>query len=354
MSNILSSNPHPRSSLIGFDWCHTKFHRYYSFVSKRRKTICQAADTRSFQTHTSKRHALFGLIACSMSLPLEDFSLKVADAAEMVISEPVIRVELTPDQSLYDANDPEIRRAASMIQSALNASTVEEEDTIWTEIISEFEGNGKPWSDDVVGRAFGNRGNCRSRQGRLEAALNDYNAAITKCPWSVDPVLNRGVALESLGRFEDAKRDYLAVLRVSPDDPGAWNNLGNACAGTNDFASAVKYYDKASRLAPKFAFALANKAVSLYQIGEEDVAIREMESLLRKYPDFADMRAALASALWIKGNQAAAEEAFQRVDDIRYKSVDWLKNERRWPPKLIQGIADYISINNLRVNPKPR
>jgi hypothetical protein len=37
-------------------------------------------------------------------------------------------------------------------------------------------------------------------QGRLSAALDDYAAAMARCPWSVDPVLNRGVALEALGR----------------------------------------------------------------------------------------------------------------------------------------------------------
>jgi tetratricopeptide (TPR) repeat protein len=58
---------------------------------------------------------------------------------------------------------------------------------------------------DVVGRAYGNRGNARSRQGKLQAALADYNTSIQLCPWSVDPVLNRGVALEALGRFEGAQ-----------------------------------------------------------------------------------------------------------------------------------------------------
>jgi hypothetical protein len=38
-------------------------------------------------------------------------------------------------------------------------------------------------------------------QGRLSAALDDYAAAMARCPWSVDPVLNRGVALEALGRW---------------------------------------------------------------------------------------------------------------------------------------------------------
>ena len=40
-------------------------------------------------------------------------------------------------------------------------------------------------------RALGNRGNARTRQGKLDAALGDFNAAIELCPWAVDPVLNR-------------------------------------------------------------------------------------------------------------------------------------------------------------------
>ena len=42
-----------------------------------------------------------------------------------------------------------------------------------------------------MGRAYGNRGNARSRQGKMDLALVDYNKAIAICPWSVDPVLNR-------------------------------------------------------------------------------------------------------------------------------------------------------------------
>lgn len=37
-------------------------------------------------------------------------------------------------------------------------------------------------------------------QGKLTQALSDYNASIKLCPWSVDPVINRGVLLEALGR----------------------------------------------------------------------------------------------------------------------------------------------------------
>ena len=42
-----------------------------------------------------------------------------------------------------------------------------------------------------LNRALGNRGNARTRQGRLQAAIGDFNTAIKLCPWAVDPVLNR-------------------------------------------------------------------------------------------------------------------------------------------------------------------
>ena len=105
------------------------------------------------------------------------------------------------------------------------------EEALWTELIDTYSGMKADWVPDVVGmrsfygtqsccasvlgsgewhcsgsqvsghvkhrmaepagRALGNRGNSRSRQGRLDEALADFNAAIALCPWAVDPVLNR-------------------------------------------------------------------------------------------------------------------------------------------------------------------
>ena len=128
------------------------------------------------------------------------------------------------------------------------------------QLIEQYGGLDAPWVPDVVGRAWGNRGNARSRQGKLEAALQDYNAAMQLCPWSVDPVLNRGVALEALGRFDEAIADYRAVLAAAPADPAPYNNLGNAYAGSGNYAAAVEYYGKAAAMAPEFSFAQVEQA----------------------------------------------------------------------------------------------
>lgn len=74
---------------------------------------------------------------------------------------------------------------------ALFHNTAQEEERLWTELIDKYEGVDANWRADIVGRAYGNRGNARTRQGKMDAALADYNKAIAICPWSVDPVLNR-------------------------------------------------------------------------------------------------------------------------------------------------------------------
>ena len=63
---------------------------------------------------------------------------------------------------------------------------------------------------------------------------------------------------------------------------------------------AIADFQKAAELAPQYAFARANYALAQYQIGQTDEAVRTMRNLVRKYPKFADMRAALTAALWVQ------------------------------------------------------
>ncbi|GLC47107.1 hypothetical protein PLESTB_000870100 [Pleodorina starrii] len=276
-----------------------------------------------------------------------DAASATVDAGASPLPRPLIEPSKAPDQSKYDPSDPDLREAAALLQRALNAPSVEEEEALWSQVIDTYGTLDKPWVPDVVGRAWGNRGNARSRQGRLQEALSDYNTAIEICPWSVDPVLNRGVALEALGRFDEAVSDYRAVLEANPMDPAGWNNLGNATGGLGRWAEAVDYYGRAAQLAPNFSFASANRAVALFEVGRTEEAIREMRSLLRRYPDFSDMRAALAGALWSIGKEGDAESQWARVDDPRYRDFSWLRRNRRWPPRLTQSLEAFLQLRSL-------
>lgn len=88
-----------------------------------------------------------------------------------------------------------------------------------------------------------------------------------------------------------------------------------------EWLEAAECYGRAVRIAPEFSFAAGNRALALYQLGDTQEAIREMRALLRRYPGFDDMRAALAGALWALGKEGDAETNWERVDDTRYKYV---------------------------------
>lgn len=227
--------------------------------------------------------------------------------------------------------------AIEALKATENGDFIEAE-KYWSELIEKFPTNPAVWS---------NRGNARVSQNKLQDAVADYNESIKLAPNVPDPYLNRGTAYEGLGEYEKAIADYEKVLTLDPEDAMAYNNLGNAKAGLNDWETAVKYYHKATELSPNFAFAGANESLALYQIGRKDDALRKMRNLVRKYPMFPDMRAALTAVLWENGKQGEAESNWVATIGIdgRYKDVEWLKQVRRWPPSMVIALENFLTLD---------
>lgn len=250
----------------------------------------------------------------------------------------------------YDERDARLLSLLREFQAALDAPDVATEEKRWT-VLAERLGRLRDapdpprWADDTLARVLGNRGNARSRMGRFEDAVVDFDTAIVLAPYAVDPVLNRGVVLEQQGEYAAAIRDYTAVLALAPDDPAAWNNLGNASAGTGDYERAVECYSKAVSLAPEFSFAAANRANALFELRRDDEALRAMRALLRRYPEFPEVRAALTAALYAIGKVGEAETQWQRCSDTsRYRDRAWLGSERRWPPRLVGSMQAFLDL----------
>ncbi|CAC5344651.1 MULTISPECIES: tetratricopeptide repeat protein [Planktothrix] len=210
-------------------------------------------------------------------------------------------------------------------------------ETYWTEIIDQYPENPAMWS---------NRGNVRVSQNQLNPAISDYNQSIELAPNFPDSYLNRGVAYEGLGEWEKAIADYNQVLAINPNDPVAYNNRGNAEAGLEKWSAALLDYQTASDLDKNYSFARGNYALTLYQLGETELALKTMNNLVRKYPNFADMRAALTACLWDIGKPGEAESNWVAVVglDARYKNINWVKTVRRWPPKLVTALNNFLNL----------
>ncbi len=236
---------------------------------------------------------------------------------------------------------PEIlQQAEQLFEDALSATSVGDfaaAEADWTQMLEKLPDNPAILS---------NRGNTRLSQNNLQGAMADYNRSIELAPDQSDPYLNRGIVQEKLGQWQKAIADYNVVLKSDPEDAVAYNNRGNAKAGLGDWQGAIADYQRAADIVPTYSFARANYALALYQTGQRDEAIQTMRRLILKYPQFADMRAALAAALWVEGRQGEAESNWVAVTrlDNRYQDLDWVSQERRWPPAMVIALGKFLTM----------
>ncbi|MEB3213793.1 MAG: tetratricopeptide repeat protein [Leptolyngbyaceae bacterium] len=209
----------------------------------------------------------------------------------------------------------------------------------WSQLINLFPESAALWS---------NRGNVRAGQNKLDEAIADYTQSISLAPQEPDPYLNRGATYEALSQWEKAIADYNQALEIDPENAAAFNNRGNAKGGKGDWQGAIADYTRASELNTNFVLPVVNRALALYQVGETETSIKAIKGLARKYPQFADARAALTAVLWDQGKQGEAESNWvgARGLDRRYRDIEWVAHVRRWPPKVVDALDRFLHLQS--------
>ncbi len=196
--------------------------------------------------------------------------------------------------------------------------------------------------------ALSNRGNIRLALGDPQGAIRDQTMAIKISPEDLDPYLNRGIAEEALQRWKDASEDYKYVLKKNPKDVSALYNLGNVMGSMDNWLQAKKFFSQAASSNNAIAMARSSEALAIYQLGDLELAEKKIRILIRKYPLFADARAALSALLWSKGFSGEAESNWAAAAglDIRYREKDWLLNIRRWPPRPTNDLIAFLALED--------
>lgn len=198
--------------------------------------------------------------------------------------------------------------------------------------------------DDAA--ALSNRGNVRLALGDPNGAIADQTRSIELAPEELDPHLNRGTAEESLQDWVAAEADYLWILERDATDSSALYNLGNVRGSTGDWDSARRLYEEAADARPGFAMARSSAALAAWQQQDLVWAEAELRKLIRRYPLFADARAALSGLLWQGGFSGEAESHWAAAAglDTRYRQKDWLLDVRRWPPQPTQQLMAFLAL----------
>ena len=194
--------------------------------------------------------------------------------------------------------------------------------------------------------ALSNRGNVRLALGDPDGAIADQTRAMEMAPEESDPHLNRGTAEEALQDWQAAAADYLWILERDPGDAAALYNLGNVRGSEDNWPEARRLFAEAFLVQPGFAMARSSEALAAWQVGDLALAEAELRKLIRRYPMFADARAALSGLLWRRGMSGEAESHWAAAAglDQRYRQLDWLREIRRWPPQPAEDLMAFLAL----------
>jgi len=165
--------------------------------------------------------------------------------------------------------------------------------------------------------AHNNLGLLLMEEGRPEAALAHYRAAIAAKPDDAFAYNNLGHTLATLGRVDEAVTALSEAVRIAPGNAEAWSNLGNAHASRQRWADALAAYERALAARPSFADAWSNAANVMLLTGRRDDAIGAYERALALDPGFADARRNLALALADAGRLEEAQAQLESALELR-------------------------------------
>jgi tetratricopeptide (TPR) repeat protein len=260
---------------------------------------------------------------------------------------PAIPAAFAPIPPALDPGGTEASASlASLFQQALAASRAGRFELalpLWNRVLELAPNDAAAWS---------NRGNVQLGLGDPLAAIADQDRSLQLEPDQADPHLNRGTAEEALGRWQAAAADYRWILERDrqagrPADAAALYNLGNVEGSCGDWQAARDNFVAADLARPGFAMARSSAALAAFQLGDLDRAERELRSVIRRYPLFADARAGLTALLWQRGATGEAESHWAAASglDSRYRDSGWLLAIRRWPPGPVEALRRFLALD---------
>ena len=134
-----------------------------------------------------------------------------------------------------------------------------------------------------------------------KGSIEDQDKAIDLDPDEVDPYINRGIAEESLGLWLKAKKIILYVISKENDNFSALYNYGNVEGSLSHCKVQEIYFSKLQNQILVLLWQDQVMALSDYQLGNMEASEKQLKKLIRRYPTFADARAALTALNWSKG-----------------------------------------------------
>ncbi|KAK4566989.1 hypothetical protein RGQ29_003010 [Quercus rubra] len=157
-------------------------------------------------------------------------------------------------------------------------------------------------------------------------------------------------ALATFEPVSPKEREASATISRRVSEAVELLDKGRELQAQGDFNQALQYFTQVVEKYKDFAFsdyARVGRALALYEVGDRDEAIAEMEDVsisLKGYP----VHAALAAALYVdKHALLLAENQFTIATllDPHYTDLSYVKETKHWPPSLVSSLQHFISLS---------
>jgi tetratricopeptide (TPR) repeat protein len=196
-------------------------------------------------------------------------------------------------------------------------------------------------------RAFINRGVVHQIAGDYREAIADYTEAIHLDAHSTEAYNNRGTVRKSDGDLEGAIADYTEAIRLDPQHPHAYNNRGNARKESGDLEGAITDYTEAIRLDfdPEPSEIYSKRGDAFFTLKKYEEALDDFQEALRLDSDFKSATAGLATTQFMRENVGDAKRIWRGLiaKDDRYQDANWVGEEFRWRPELVEAARRLIA-----------
>ncbi|WVZ88782.1 hypothetical protein U9M48_035257 [Paspalum notatum var. saurae] len=127
--------------------------------------------------------------------------------------------------------------------------------------------------------------------------------------------------------------------------------LGRELQARGEFAEALASFTRVVREYADLAlseYARVGRALVLYEIGDRDESIAEMEDVSVALKGYPEIHAALAAALYADKHAALLAEnqfAIATLLDPHYTDLAYVRDTKHWPPSLVASFHDFITLS---------
>lgn len=175
---------------------------------------------------------------------------------------------------------------------------------------------------DLIGKAikihpaspmYYNLGNVFREQGKLDAAVENFQMVLKLDPGYANAYLNMGVVLNEQGKLDAAAENFRKTLKLKPDFVDAHFHLGNVCHVQGKLEAAAECFHKVLKLKPGYAEAHINLGNVLKDQGRLDEAIESFRKALSFNPNFAEAHGNLGNALQDQGKLEEAIACYRQA-----------------------------------------